>query len=186
MSRSIRNPPVPQNNRFELLSNEPTQSKASLGQEYIAPPLNSMDIAHYRLNHLHEEGIRKLVSNSSLTNLVVNLDDKLNPCVGCLQGKARKGTPPTSTTKSKAIGDLIHMDLCGPISPVSAAGNRYVLTATDDFSGYLHTWPLRTKGAAFDVISKFVNTFQNHHGSVKRIRTDRGGEFTSSNLRQLY
>ena len=178
--------PISQANRFELLDEDSTHTNSFLGQEYIAPPMNSMDIAHYRLNHLHEEGIRKLVNNSSLSNLIVNLDDKLNPCIGCLQGKARKGTPPTSTTKSTAIGDLIHMDLCGPIAPVSAAGNRHVLTATEDFSGYLHTWPLRTKGAAYDVIAKFVNTFQNHHGSVKRVRTDRGGEFTSENLRELY
>lgn len=145
-----------------------------------------MDVAHLRLNHLHEEGIRKLVEKSSINNFDIDLKDRLNPCIACLQGKAKKGTPPVSSTKTTAVGDLIHMDLCGPIEPVSASGNRYVLTATDDFSGHLSTWPLKSKAASFEIIKSFVNIFNNHHGTVKSIRTDCGGEFTSNNLRAMY
>ena len=164
----------------------PLQTSASLSNEYVAPPLNSMDVAHLRLNHLHEEGIRKLVEKSSIGNLVVHQNDRLNPCLACLQGKAKKGTPPASSSKTEAVGELIHMDLCGPIEPVSASGNRYILTATDDFSGHLSTWPIKSKGASFEIIKSFVNIFNNHHGTVKSIRTDRGGEFTSNNLRSMY
>jgi transposase InsO family protein len=146
--------------------------------------LNSMDIAHLRLGHLHESAIKSAIKTNLLKDMDINTDDQMHPCISCMKGKARKGTPSRSNTSSKAVGDLIHMDICGPLEPTSYAGNRFILTALDDFSNMLHTWPLKTKGEAFRVISKFILHAKNIHG-VKRIRTDNGGEFTSNYMKEF-
>ncbi len=135
-----------------------------------------------RLGHLNENAIKYLDKHSLMQDLNLKPDSILSPCEGCLEGKSRKGTPPTSSTITTKIGDLIHMDICGPIEPVSANGKRYILTATDDYSRYIHTWSLKSKGESFEVLRNFFNVFENKHGSVKSIRTDNGGEFTSKKL----
>jgi len=156
---------------------------------YITAPtsnkLTHIDEVHNRLGHLNENAIHYLSKHNLLGNLNLDPHSTLNPCNGCLEGKSRKGTPPTSTTKTFQIGDLVHMDICGPIEPVTSSGKRYILTATDDYSRYVHTWALRTKGEAFSVLKTFFATFENRHGSVKSIRTDNGGEFTSKKLIEL-
>ncbi len=123
---------------------------------------NSVDIAHLRLGHLHEAAIKSAAANNLLTDFNVKLTDNMHPCIPCLKGKARKGTPPPSQSTSTAIGDLIHMDICGPLED-SSAGNRYILTAVDDFSNMLHTWALKTKASAFRHIQEFLRYMQNHY-----------------------
>ncbi|PNX70081.1 copia-type polyprotein, partial [Trifolium pratense] len=77
--------------------------------------------------------------------------------------------------------ELIHSDICGPINPSSNGGCRYFITFTDDFSRKTWTYPLKDKSSAFEVFRKFkalVEKESNHQ--IKCLRTDRGGEFTSS------
>jgi transposase InsO family protein len=155
-------------------------NKSSIATEYPPPPLNTMDMAHTRLGHLHERGIKQAIKNKLLLNLNVNSNDKLNPCLGCITGKARKGTPSRSTTKIFAIGDLIHMDLIGPINPITRSGHRFILTIIDDFSNVAHTWALKNKGEAYKNVVNHVLQVINQHGRVKVIRSDNGGEFTSN------
>jgi transposase InsO family protein len=155
-------------------------NKSSIATEYTPPPLNTMDIAHTRLGHLHEQGIKQAIKNNLLLNLNVNSNDELNPCISCITGKARKGTPPRSTTKTTAIGDLIHMDIIGPINPITRSGHRFILTIVDDFSNVAHTWALKNKGEAYTNVVNHVLHVINQHGRVKIIRSDNGGEFTSN------
>ena len=45
-------------------------------------------------------------------------------CHGCLTGKqARFPFPSKSSYRVEAILELVHMDLCGPITPSTLAGN---------------------------------------------------------------
>lgn len=49
-------------------------------------------------------------------------------CDSCIKGKmTRKPFPKKSESKSKAILDLIHTDLCGPMQTATPNGNKYVL-----------------------------------------------------------
>ena len=60
-------------------------------------------------------------------------------CEACLKGKQVK-----SSFKSKAhssstrILNLLHMDLFGPVTPLSLSGRKYTLVVVDDYSR--HTW----------------------------------------------
>jgi hypothetical protein len=77
--------------------------------------------------------------------------------------------------------ELVHGDLCGPISPATSAGNRYFLLLVDDYSRFMWIKLLHTKDEAADAIRKFKASAEVESRHTLRVfRTDRGGEFTAS------
>jgi hypothetical protein len=55
-------------------------------------------------------------------------------CRGCALGKFTKVVFPSSDSRSAGILDLIHTDVCGPMSRVSLSGCECYLTFIDDHS----------------------------------------------------
>lgn len=52
-----------------------------------------------------------------------------------------KGTRP----RSKHVPEKIHVDLCGPISPIGIYGEKYFLTIVDDYTHFTVVYPIRNK-----------------------------------------
>ena len=65
-------------------------------------------------------------------------------CKGCAKGKNAKKTFPSSESKAKGILDMIHMDLCEPMSSSSLSGYVYCVSFIDYFSH--KTWIYLLKG----------------------------------------
>jgi hypothetical protein len=55
-------------------------------------------------------------------------------CRGCALGKYTKTVFPSSDNRSTGILDLVHSDVCGPMSSVSLGGCEYYVTFIDDHS----------------------------------------------------
>jgi transposase InsO family protein len=76
---------------------------------------------------------------------------------------------------------LLHANIYGPISPISNSHQRYLLTFINDFSGKLWVFFLTDKSAAFKQFQLFKIKIEKEIGtSIKGLRTDRSGEFTSN------
>lgn len=105
-------------------------------------------------------------------------------CGSCLLGKqTRKVFPQATSYRATKILELIHGDLCGPITPSRAAGNRYIFVLIDDYSRYMWSILLREKGDAFNKFKKFKNLVEQKSGaSIQTLRTDNRGEFVSQEL----
>jgi len=72
------------------------------------------------------------------------------------------------------------LDLCRPIKPSSHGKSNYFLLFVDDFSRKTWVYFLTEKNEAFGVLRKFEAVVEKESGyTVKALRTDRGGEFTS-------
>lgn len=102
-------------------------------------------------------------------------------CDGCLIGKQRRNPfPKQSTYRTGSCLELVHADLCGPISPPTPAGNRYFILFVDDKSRFMWAALLKSKDQAFVAFRKFKIFAEVDSGQkLKMLRTDRGGEFTS-------
>lgn len=101
-------------------------------------------------------------------------------CEPCVLGKQTRGPFPSSTTKTTAAMDLLHMDLCGPMPVPSTGGANYLLGLVDDTSGNAAVVPVRLKsleGAAAAVKIKEWETTTRR--PTKMTRTDRGGGFVN-------
>lgn len=82
--------------------------------------------------------------------------------------------------------ELIHADLCGPITPTSNRGKRYLLVLVDDFSRKTWIYFLTEKAEAFETFKVFKNCVEKEAKTVIRgLRTYRGGEFTSDNFNKF-
>jgi hypothetical protein len=75
------------------------------------------------------------------------------PYNGCLTGKQRRASFPqvTSYRASKKL-ELIHADLCGPITPATPDGKRYFLLMVDDLSRFMWLTLLLSKDEAESAI----------------------------------
>nr|GEU68369.1 hypothetical protein [Tanacetum cinerariifolium] len=78
---------------------------------------------HLRFGHLHFNGLKELTRKNMVYGLP-NLEYDGRFCESCIFGKqTRSSFPQKATYEAKELLELIHIDLCGPLSPVSF-GNK--------------------------------------------------------------
>ena len=106
----------------------------------------------------------------------------------CLAGKQRRLPFPKATKyRAKDALELVHSDLCGPITPATSGGRRYFLPLIDDCSRYMWLQLLMSKDEAAAVIKKFKMHAEAESGKkLYVLRTDHGGEFTSVKFAVYY
>ena len=109
-------------------------------------------------------------------------------CEACAMGKQHRLPHPPSTTPPAATPlELLHTDLCGPMSTDSLGGSRYFMTALDDHTGFSWTFFLRRKSDAPATLIDFITYIQRQTGgTVRRIRSDNGGEYDNATLSAFY
>ena len=67
-------------------------------------------------------------------------------CDSCLAGKQRRSAfPAQARCRVVDVLDLVHGDICGPITPMTPSGNRYFLLLVDDMSWYMWLCLLASK-----------------------------------------
>jgi transposase InsO family protein len=76
--------------------------------------------------------------------------------------------------------ELVHGDLCGPVSPPTLVENAYFLLLVDDMSRYMCLTLLSSKADAPAAIMAFQAKVERKTGKkLKVLQTDNRGEFTS-------
>ncbi|KAJ9560140.1 hypothetical protein OSB04_005300 [Centaurea solstitialis] len=138
---------------------------------------------HSRLGHVNFQMLKQMRDK----DMVYGLDKIEQPstlCKSCLEGKqTRNSFPAQAIYKAKTRLELIHADLCGPITPPTASGNRYFLLLVDDFSRVMWIYLLKSKDEALSSFQKFRLLIENvTDEKVKTLRSDRGGEFLSKSF----
>ena len=103
-------------------------------------------------------------------------------CRGCALGKYTKTAFPSSDSRSAGTLDLIHSDLCGPMSSVSLRGYEYYVTFIDDHSRKTWIYFLKSKKSE-EVLQRFQEfkaPMENQtRKKIRVLRSDNGGEYTS-------
>nr|GEX60914.1 zinc finger, CCHC-type [Tanacetum cinerariifolium] len=140
-----------------------------------------------RLGHLNFESL-KTMNQKDLVHGVPAINHTTQICDVCLVGKqSRAPFPKKAKGRSTSPPDLIYGDLCRPITPPKPSGKRYIFLLVDDYSRYMWAYFLSTKDQAFDTFKEFKKTIENElRTTFKMFRTDRGGEFNSSEFTQYY
>ncbi|GKD19054.1 retrovirus-related pol polyprotein from transposon TNT 1-94, partial [Tanacetum coccineum] len=108
-------------------------------------------------------------------------------CEGCLLGKhARSSFLKEVTSRAKEPLQLIHTNLCGPITPPSHGKNLYFMLFIDDYSRKTWVYFLNEKSQAFEAFKKFKAMVKKEKGlKIKSMRSDRGGEFLSKEFNKF-
>lgn len=149
---------------------------------------------HNRLGHANFKVIAFMSSHAKVHGLPPLLSTSAF-CTACRSGKqCREPKPrraPIQTGQSKegehhrtiSPLELLHTDICGPLSVNSLRGSRYILTITDDFSRFTWLFFLKHKSETLSKFRQFKATqeLQSNH-RIKIIRSDRGGEYISQDF----
>jgi transposase InsO family protein len=143
--------------------------------------LDNNELWHCRYGHLSFKGLNTLVKKDMVKGLP-QLQEREDTCPDCMTGKQHRDVIPKSSSwrASKQL-ELVHSDICEPITPHSNGGNRYFLTFTDDFSRKTWTYLLGDKASTLDEFKKFkILVEKESNCQIMCLRTDRGGEYTSN------
>jgi transposase InsO family protein len=104
-------------------------------------------------------------------------------CRSCALGKNIKGSFLSSDNRSKKILDLIHSDVCAPMTVASMNGYLYYVLFIDDHSRKTWISFLKTKDRVLARFQEFKAQVENLTGrKIKVPRSDNGGEYTSKNF----
>ena len=94
--------------------------------------------------------------------LLESLDyESLDACVPCLMGKMTK--TPFSGTMERATDllEIIHTDVCGPMSLEAHDGYNCFMTFTDDLSRYGYIYLMKHKFETFEKFKEFQSEVEN-------------------------
>lgn len=105
-------------------------------------------------------------------------------CQACLAAEqTRKPFPNSAKWRAEEPLQLVHVDLCGPITPFTVVGNKYFMMLVDDCTRWTTVFMLKTKDQVVDAFVKFKAEAENCIGQhIKIIRSDRGGEFPAGSF----
>lgn len=89
--------------------------------------------------------------------------------------------------RAKRPLELIHSDVCGPITPAAWDGSRYYISFIDDYSHFAVVYMLKRK-------SEFFEKFRNYEAmatagtnfKISKMTVDQGREYCSKVLEEFY
>jgi transposase InsO family protein len=137
---------------------------------------------HMRMGHISHDKLMQLRDQHAEGVMFHDPTAKSSDtCDDCNLGKQIRSKISTSArTQAAEFGDVIYSDVCGPINPISLGGNAYFVSFIDDYTRASWIFLMQSKAetlAKFMEFRKMIKTqFQ---ASIKRIHSDRGGEYTS-------
>lgn len=153
---------------------------------------------HARLGHPSRAVMVKLARNLNLSirDQEALYDCRLSKqlCLSCAKGKGYKLA---STTKnrnrlfrrspSQELLETIHIDTCGPITPVSSKGYQYFQLIVDGKTRYVTPVFPKKKSKGFDKFIAYKTRVENATGKkILNLQTDNGNEFVSSRTRKFF
>lgn len=135
---------------------------------------------HRRLGHLGLRGMCTLKGHVSGV-MFQDSQDSLKDCIPCLEGKlSTQPFPKGEGKRSERPLELVHSDVCGPMSENSLGGAKYLVTFTDDHTRKTFGYLMKCKS---EVMSKFIifkAMVERQTGlKIKCLRSDNGGEYVN-------
>jgi hypothetical protein len=136
--------------------------------------------------HLHIRALHTL-AHKELVRGMPSVEHVEEFCDGCAIGKQhRTPLPRAMAFRAKKPLELVHMDLCGPITPPTADGKKYFLLLVDDHSRYMSLELIKTEDEALRFFKKVKALAETERGSKLLVfRSDRGGEFNSTEFSEF-
>ena len=141
---------------FPALATAPLSSPLPSDSSVVAPPavsfprlkLDSM-LWHRRFGHIGMDATRVALTKNYVTGVRLDGPFIRDYCISCIVGKSPQKSYPLRSNRAATIGELLHMDLCGPFPVGAPRGEKYFFNILDDRSNWGFTFGLRLKSDAF-------------------------------------
>eukprot|EP00171_Calliarthron_tuberculosum_P016658 IDg16658t1 len=89
---------------------------------------------HERLAHVGKVGIKRMIYHGVVNGATLNSNETSDAsCSGCIMGKSHRSLIPKKIkSHTRAVLDLVHSDVVGPLEVQSIGGSHYFITFIDD------------------------------------------------------
>jgi hypothetical protein len=106
----------------------------------------------------------------------------------CLTDKQKRSLfPGQAQWRAEHALELVHGNLCGPISPTTPSGSAYFLLLVDDKSRFMWVSTMVTKAHAVAAIREFQSRAEGEFScKLRTLCIDRGGEFNSKTFTEYW
>ena len=156
--------------------------------------VRSLEQWHSILGHCNVGDIKKLQPLVEGMKIEQNKSDFV--CEPCILGKQTKSFNHELSERATQPLEFVSTDLCGPITPMASDGFEYVISFTDNFSGYVFLYFIRKKSDAARALRKFladaspigkVRNLLNlvPESVIRKLRSDNGGEFMGAEFKDI-
>jgi transposase InsO family protein len=112
-------------------------------------------------------------------------DIKLDKCEICIESKLTNQRNKEITLKPKIYLEKVVTNLCGPISPPTINGERYIIFFLDSATRHLEFKLLKLKSEAYEAFIEFKNRAENNtlKRKIQCLKSDQGKEFDNKRFK---
>ena len=136
-----------------------------------------IDLWHQRLGHLGRQHLQETISKQLVNGMNFS---KSSESEGCIEGKMHRNPfKPVEEISSTRKLQLIHSDVCGPMSTESIGGKKYFVTFTDDHSCCCSVYFMKYKSEVLEKFKDFETATTSSGERIRKLCTDNGGEYVS-------
>ena len=156
-----------------------------LALHLFIPIESSPETWHRRFGHLGHEASKNVLNGNYVTGITKSPTPYpvTSKCIPCLIGKSPQAPYPNNAKRAAAVGDLIHIDTCGPFPTLTPKKEAYFTIFLDDASNYGVTTLLTNKSDVFPAWKKVEASWELTSGNrIKTVRLDGAKEFTQGSL----
>ncbi|KAI9201145.1 hypothetical protein LWI28_018928 [Acer negundo] len=149
--------------------------------------INNKDwLWHLRYGHLNFESLKQLGSKKMVKGLS-NIHHPNEMCESCVLSKQHRNSfGKEANWRATMPLELVHTDVCGPLTPVSNGQNQYFLTFIDDYSRKTWVYFLKRKSEVFGYFKEFKTLVEKQSGyHIKALRSDQGGEYAAGAFQEF-
>ena len=153
---------------------------------YLFPiPQPSPELWHRRFGHLGHEASKNMINGNYATGIIkpVTPYPLTHRCIPCIIGKCPQAPYSHNAKRASDVGELVHIDTCGPFPTLTPKKEAYFTIFLDDASNYGVTTLLSNKSDAFQAWKKVEASWELLSGNrIKTVRFDGAKEFTQGSF----
>ncbi|CAI6343265.1 unnamed protein product [Macrosiphum euphorbiae] len=139
---------------------------------------------HKRMGHPNKSYLWML--RDMVTGLNLNKNDIPDFCQTCVESKHSRKPFQSRSFQTRRPLEIVHSDVCGPISPTTWNGKKYFLSFTDDYTRFSIIYLLEKKSQVFQCFQNYEATVSAFFDlKVSILRCDNGGEYVSNELKRF-
>ena len=135
---------------------------------------------HGRFGHIGMDATRAALTKDYVTGVTFEGPFVRDHCVACIIGKSPQHSYSHNGDQASRIGELLHMDLCGPYPVQAPGGELHFFNILDDYSNFGFTFGLRKKNDVFPHYLTTESFIERSNGVlVAAVRLDGALELTA-------
>jgi len=141
---------------------------------------------HQRYGHLNINDLKKMKTEEMVDGMNFMTKSNEFKCEVCVKCKIHVQPFKNSVHREREVLNLVHSDICGPMTVESLGGAKYFVTFTDDCTGYTETTMLHNRSDVLEAFKDYKRKVEKQTGQqIRKLRTDNEREYLSNKFKDF-